>query len=699
MSTLVDRTSPADRSLARVEPAVSHRDPDLKATGRRFWICLILTLPLVMLGLGESFDVLWSARNWGAAPFVQILLATPVVVWGGASTFREFSNSILTLRPNSWTLIGIGVGAAFGYSALATLAPSLFGDAFRIERGRLPLYFDSAAVIITLMQLGRLLELRAQHRAGGAVSKLLSLDPETAVRVRSGHSDEVVQVTDLKPGDTIRIRPGDRIAVDGVVLEGSSPVDESMITGEALPTEKIDGDSVVGGTMNLTGSLVVRATRVGDDRVLSRIVELVTRAQASRAPIQNFADRIAGTFVPVVILIAVASFAFWMFFGDEPAMARATQHALSVLIVACPCAFGLAAPLAILIGTSEAAKHGVLFKHAASLQAMASADAILLDKTGTLTTGHPRLVGIDALSKNHDDETLLAIAAGLEIGSEHPLGAAIRQGARDLEVRPAEVTTFGSVPGKGVYGLYEGRKVGLGSLAFLSDQGVDTKDLADLARRYQEQGQTTVWIFDGDRCVGLMAIADPIKPRAVDAVKALRDQSVEIVMMTGDAELTARSVAHDLGIEDVMAGVAPEDKATEVERWQLEGWTVAMAGDGVNDAPALATADVGIAMSTGSDVAIESSDVTVLEGDIRGLLRARYLSRQTMRNVKFNITFAFLFNAIAIPIAAGFFLRGFGLQLTPGIAALVMALGTLAVVGNAMRLRGLRVPTIGETQL
>lgn len=657
----------------------------------RFWTCLVLGTPLLALSLGDVFGFLPEARNWEHAAMLQLGLATPIVFWGGAELFRRFGRSVRSWTANTWTLLGLGVGTAYVYSGVAVLAPELFSDAFRIAHDggvpRLPLYFDSVAVIVTLMLLGKVLELRAGRSAAGAIRELLALAPETAARVDAKGDEEVVPVSELRVGDSIRIRPGDRIAVDGVVIEGSSPVDESMLTGEFQQVTKIAGDEVVGGTMNITGSLLVRVTRVGDDRVLARIVRLVAQVRESRAPIQDFAEHLVGQFVPLVVMIVLAAFAFWAIVGEEPRLANAIQHAMAVLIVATPCALGLAAPISMLVGTSEAARSGVLIKNAMALQTLSMADAILLDKTGTITTGHPELVGIDAFDERYDPAKILATAAGLEAGSEHPLAAAIRRAAQDKGVTPVAVTDFDSTPGLGVHAHVNGRKVGLGNVAFLHEHGVELGDLEARADDHEDKGRTIVWLFDEARCVGILALADTIKPSARVAIDALRRQGCEIVIITGDSEATARAVARELWIEDIHANVKPEDKAVEIDRWRFEGWITAMAGDGVNDAPALVAADVGIAMSTGSDVAIESADVTLVGGDIRGIVRARELSRRTLRNIKQNITYAFLFHAIAIPVAAGFFAQGLGLRLTPGLVALVMALGTMAVIINSFRLR------------
>ncbi len=690
MSTEVD-PQPNDRLSAFAEPQAVEATSGLTHAYWRLWVCALLAVPLVLLAHSQVFDFLWIELAWANADLLQFALATPIALWGGSELFAGFARSLRCLRADTWTLLGLGVGTAYVYSSFAALAPELFPMAFRTAMdGResgLPLYFDSVAVIVCLMLVGRVLELRARRNTAGAIRRLLSLAPETAIRIRSPGVEESALVSDLRVGDLIRIRPGDRIAVDGIVVEGSSPVDESMLTGEFQQVRKLDGDGVVGGTMNISGSLTIRATRVGKDRVLARIVQLVEQAQESRAPIQDYADGLVGQFVPLVILIVLCAFGYWAVVPEESGLAYAMQHAMSVLIVATPCALGLAAPLSMLVGTGEAAKQGVLIKHATALQTLAIADAFILDKTGTLTTGHPEVISVDAFDDRYEAAEVLAMAAGLEAGSEHPLGSAIRRAAHELGVAPFEVTAFASKPGLGVTGRYLEREIGLGSSEFLEDHGFDLSAVTAHAADYEEQGQTAVWVFDDGACIGLLAIADTIKPSARIAVDALRRQGCEIIMMTGDSEATAVAVASKLQITDVYARVKPEHKAIEVDRWRLEGWVVAMAGDGVNDAPALAAANVGIAMSTGSDVAIESADITLVGGDLHAIVRARDLSRRTLRNIKQNISFAFFFHALAIPVAAGFFYVGLGLRLTPGLLATAMALGTLAVIGNSLRLR------------
>jgi P-type Cu+ transporter len=657
---------------------------------RRMWVAAALTLPLVVVAMAEHIPFIGRAlMPYGIQAWVELLLATPVVLWAGWPFFQRGWSSIVTRNLNMFTLIAIGTGAAWGYSVVATLAPDLFPPAFRDHHGRVGLYFEAAAVIVTLVLVGQVLEIRARERTGDALKALLGLAPKTARRVREGGDDEEVAIDDIREGDLLRVRPGDKIPVDGEVVEGASAVDESMLTGEPVPVEKGPGDSVTGGTLNGSGSFLFRALRVGRETMLARIVQMVAEAQRTRAPIQRLADWVASWFVPAVVVIAVVAFIVWSLLGPPPAMAHAIVSAVAVLIIACPCALGLATPISIMVGTARGAQMGVLIKNAEALERFAEVDTLVVDKTGTLTEGRPSVVAVE--SDGIDGQELLRLAASLERASEHPLAEAIVRRAREHEVALAEVLGFESFTGKGVRGRIEGHEVALGNHHLLEVLGLQPGPLGERADQRRGRGETVVFVAVDGRVAGLVAVADPIKQSTPEAIRELRAAGVRIVMLTGDSERTARAVAGRLGIDEVIAEVLPDQKAEVVTRLRDEGRFVAMAGDGVNDAPALAAAQVGIAMGTGADVAVESAGVTLVKGDLAGILRARRLSAMTMRNIKQNLFFAFAYNSLGVPIAAGVLYPVIGLLLSPMIAAAAMSLSSVSVIGNALRLRTQRM--------
>ncbi|MGA8757213.1 MAG: heavy metal translocating P-type ATPase [Stellaceae bacterium] len=667
-------------------------NPELRNMTRRFWVCVALSAPLLAIAMAEHFnkaalDALLSPR---LLVWVQLILGTPAVLWGGRPFFQRGWASIVSRRLNMFTLIALGTGVAYLYSLVAALAPGIFPASFRDPDGQVPLYFEAAAVIVTLVLLGQVLELRARSQTSSAIRALLDLAPKRARRLRDDGSDEDVPLEEIVPGDRLRVRPGEKVPVDGVVLEGHSAVDESMITGEPVPAEKSPGDKVTGATVNSTGSFVMRAERVGSDTMLAQIVAMVAEAQRSRAPIQRLVDTISAWFVPSVVIIAVATFTAWSLFGPAPAMGFALVNAVAVLIIACPCALGLATPMSIMVGTGRGAGAGVLVKNAEALELMEKIDTLVVDKTGTLTEGKPRLVGVTATGAIEENE-LLRLAASLELGSEHPLAEAIVTGAeaRGLKVSPA--TGFVTAPGKGVTGLVGGRRVAVGNTTLFASLGIEPGDLPARADALRQEGQGVMLIAVDGNAAGLVAVADPIKESAVGALKALNAESIHIVMLTGDSRTTAAAVGRKLGIDDVIAEVLPDQKAATVKRLQTDGRFVAMAGDGINDAPALAQAQVGIAMGTGADVAMQSAAVTLLKGDLQGIVRARHLSRATMRNIRQNLFFAFVFNALAVPIAAGVLYPALGLLLNPMIASAAMSMSSVFVVTNALRLRTLRL--------
>jgi P-type Cu+ transporter len=659
---------------------------------RRFWVSAALSLPLLIWVMGDHLLGLGMAHAIPRqlAHGIQLALATPVVLWAGWPIFKRCWASFRKLSPNMWTLIGIGVGAAYLYSVVATIAPGIFPAAFRGPEGQVDVYFEAAAVIVALVLLGQVLELRARERTGGAIKALLQLAPETARRVRDDGTDEEVPLEQVQVGDRLRVRPGDRIPVDGGVIEGRSTVDESMLTGEPLPVEKIRGDRASAGTVNQSGSFILRAERVGSETMLARIVQMVAEAQRSRAPIQRLVDVVAGWFVPAVVAIAFVAFVVWSIFGPPPAMAYGLIAAVAVLIIACPCALGLATPMSIMVGTGRGAQVGVLIKNAEALEHFAMVDTLVVDKTGTLTEGKPKVTTL-VPAEGMDEKELLRLAASLERASEHPLAAAIVAAAKERGLHVVEAGDFDSITGKGVRGRADGRAVAIGNLRLLESLNIDAGPLFERADRQRADGETVMFVAVDGRSAGLVCVADPIKETTPGALKELRDEGLRIVMLTGDSRTTAEVVARKVGIDEVHAEVLPDQKKEVIRRLQAEGRIVAMAGDGINDAPALAQADVGIAMGTGADVAMESAGITLVKGDLRGLVRARRLSEATMRNIKQNLFFAFVYNALGVPIAAGVLYPLTGLLLSPIIAAAAMSLSSVSVIGNALRLRTARL--------
>jgi P-type Cu+ transporter len=663
-------------------------DPELADMTRRFWIALVLTLPVFAIEMGSHIGLMhlvppaWS--NW-----ISLVLATPVVLWAGAPFFVRGWNSLVTKNLNMFTLIAMGTGVAWAYSVVGTLAPQLFPAAFRDMHGLVAVYFEAAAVITVLVLLGQVLELRARARTSGAIRALLGLAPKTARRI-GAQGDEDVAIDAIVIGDLLRVRPGEKIPVDGVVTEGSSFVDESMVTGESMPVSKGEGARAIGGTVNQSGGLIVRADRIGRDTMLARIVDMVARAQRSRAPIQRLADRVAGWFVPAVIAAALLAFAAWMLFGPEPRFTFGLVAAVTVLIIACPCALGLATPMSIMVGIGRGAHSGILIRDAEALEQFERIDTIVLDKTGTLTEGKPKVVSIIP-GDGFEENQLLRLAASVERGSEHPLAQAILQAANDRKLNLVEAANFAAPSGKGATGTVDGNAVALGNALLMGELNVATRDLDSAAEAARQNGATVIFVSVEGRAAGIIAIADPVKASARNALQTLRQDGLRIVMLTGDNPTTARAVAKTLGIDEVEAGVLPERKGEVVQRLRHEGRRVAMVGDGVNDAPALAAADVGIAMGGGTDVAIESAGVTLLTGDLMGLVRARRLSVATMRNIRQNLTFAFLYNAAGVPIAAGVLDPVFGILLSPMVGAAAMALSSVSVIGNALRLARTRL--------
>ena len=663
-------------------------NPELRDMTRRFWVGLALTVPVFLMAMAEMLPGTPLQRLLAprTQAWIEMVLATPVVLWAGWPFFQRMWASFFNRSLNMFTLIGIGTGAAYSFSLAATLSPSLFPESFRGHHGQVDRYFEAASVITVLVLLGQVLELRARSRTGSAIRALLGLAPKTARRLAEDGVESDVPLEQVIVGDRLRVRPGEKVPVDGVVLEGTSAVDEGMITGEAVPVEKRPGDRVTGATINGTGSLVIRAERVGSDTLLAQIVKMVGQAQRSRAPIQKLADVVAGWFVPAVIAISALTFVVWALFGPEPRLAHALVNAVAVLIIACPCALGLATPMSIMVGVGRGATAGVLIKDAAALETLEKVDTLVVDKTGTLTEGKPRLVTVAASTGFSEDE-VLRLAASLERGSEHPLAAAIVSGAEARSMSLAKAEGFQSVTGKGVTGKIEGRGVALGNAALLKDQGVDPGALAARAEALRADGQTVMFLIVDSKPAGLLGTADPIKASTQEALGLLRKEGLKVVMLTGDSRATATAVAKKLGLDDVIAEVLPADKVGAVQKLQASGKIVAMAGDGINDAPALAQAQVGIAMGTGTDVAIQSAGVTLVKGDLLGIARARQLSRATMKNIRQNLFFAFVYNALGVPLAAGLLYPFFGLLLSPMIAAAAMSLSSVSVIGNALRLR------------
>ncbi|WP_306093932.1 heavy metal translocating P-type ATPase [Qipengyuania flava] len=669
-------------------------DPELVDMRRRFWWSALLTLPLFVYAMSDmipwlSFDQLIEPAR---AQWAQFVLATPVVLWGGWPFFVRAWESLKTRNLNMFTLIGIGVGIAYLFSLVATAMPELFPPAFRDHSGRVGVYYEAAAVITALVLLGQVLELKARGSTSSALRALLELAPPSAVKIFGSGDEREVPLDELESGDRLRVRPGDKVPVDGEIEEGSSAIDESMVSGEPLPVKKGAGDTVIGGTVNQTGGFIMRATNVGKDTMLSKIVQMVAEAQRSRAPIQRLADQVAGWFVPAVVMVAVVTFAVWAIWGPAPALTYALVNAIAVLIIACPCALGLATPMSVMTGTGKGAQHGILIRNAEALETLEKIDTLVVDKTGTLTMGKPDLVAVNPV-EGIDEAEFLAAVAGVEMGSEHPLAHAIVEGARSRGVSPADATDLASTTGEGVEADVNGRRVAIGNEKMMRRVGISDESWLGTAEAGRTKGQTVMFVAFAGKPAGLIAVADPIKPTSANAIAALHARDIRVVMLTGDSRGTAEAVAQEMGIDEVHANVSPEDKHREVERLKSEGRRVAMAGDGINDAPALAAADVGIAMGTGTDVAIESAGVTLVRGDLTGVVQAIVLSRATMRNIRQNLFFAFAYNTLGIPVAAGVLFPAFGLLLNPMIAAAAMSLSSVSVIANALRLRGLRLST------
>jgi len=676
----------------RTASAQEEENPELKYMQRRFWAGVALTIPVLISAMGmfipgHPLDQLASPRTW---TWFELILSTPVVLWGGWPFFVRGWQSIVNRSLNMFTLIALGTGVAYLYSLVAVLWPEIFPPSFRSEAGGVAVYFEAAAVIVTLVLLGQVLELKARSQTGAAIQALLGLAPKTARMLKDDGSEADVPLDQVQAGYRLRVRPGEKIPVDGAVIEGGSSVDESMITGEPIPVEKKAGDRVTGATVNGTGSLVMRADRVGADTLLAQIVRMVSESQRSRAPIQKLADVVAGYFVPAVVGIAVLTFVVWAVVGPAPRMAHALINAVAVLIVACPCALGLATPMSIMVAMGKGASVGVLFKNAEAIEFLRKVDTLVVDKTGTLTEGKPKLVTIQPAS-GFDEERLLRLAASLERASEHPLAAAIVAGAEERKFQLFSAEAFESVTGKGVKARIDGALVVLGNQKLMQDAGVQVEPLLKAAEALRADGQTVMFVAIDGRAAGLIGVTDPIKETSAEAIRQLHEDKIRVVMLTGDSRTTAEAVARKLGIDEIIAEVLPEDKSKQVKQMQEQGHFVAMAGDGINDAPALAQAQVGIAMGTGTDVAMQSAGITLVKGDLRGIVRARLLSRATMSNITENLFFAFIYNALGVPIAAGVLYPFFGLLLSPMIAAAAMSFSSVSVILNALRLRSVRL--------
>ena len=667
-------------------------NPELVDMTRRFWVSLVLTIPVFAIGMSDLIpgQPLQHTVSPAVLGSLQFLLATPVVLWGGAPFFVRAWQSIVNRSLNMFTLIGLGVAVAYVFSVIGVVAPQLFPASFRGHGGAAPVYFEAAAVITTLVLLGQVLELRARNQTGNAIRALLGLAPRTARRIGHGGHEEDVPLDQVHAGDRLRVRPGEKVPVDGVILDGSSAIDESMVTGEPIPVEKQAGDRVIGATVNGRGSFVMRAERVGSETLLAQIVQMVADAQRSRAPIQKLADVVSSYFVPLVVAIAGVTFIVWSIWGPEPRLAYGLVNAVAVLIIACPCALGLATPMSIMVATGKGAQSGVLFKNAEAIEVLRKVETLVVDKTGTLTEGKPKLLSV-ITAPGFDETRLLRLAASLERSSEHPLASAIVAGATERGVSAIDAAGFDSITGKGVRGEVDSSRVLLGNRALLDEFKIDPGDLAGKAEQLRSEGQTVMFVAVDGRAAGLLGVADPIKATTTDAVKQLHAEGIHIVMLTGDSRTTAEAVARKLSIDEVVAEVLPEQKVDAVKRFQSSGRIVAMAGDGINDAPALAQADVGIAMGTGTDVAMKSAGVTLVKGDLRGIARARTLSRATMSNIKQNLFFAFVYNSLGVPIAAGVLYPFFGLLLSPMIAAAAMSFSSVSVIANALRLRSARI--------
>ncbi|MCF6320787.1 MAG: heavy metal translocating P-type ATPase [Rhizobiaceae bacterium] len=667
-------------------------NPELVDFKKRFWIGTILTIPLLILSMGPYLGFTWARELLGeqTSLWIELLLGTPVILWSGWPFLVRGVKSVKTMNLNMFTLIAMGVSAAWAFSVVAVLFPQIFPDGFRQADGSVGVYFEAGAVIVVLVLLGQIMELNARERTGSAIKALLDLAAKTARVIRKDGTEEEIPLEDVVVGDKLRVRPGDKVPVDGIVIEGRTSIDESMISGESIPVEKTAGDKVTGATINATGSLIIEAKRVGSDTMLSQIVEMVANAQRSRAPIQKFADVVAGKFVPVVIGVAILAFIAWSVWGPAPAYAYALVSAVAVLIIACPCALGLATPMSIMTATGRGAQIGVLIKNAEALERFAKVDTLIVDKTGTLTEGKPKLVAV-LPSKGFDETEILRLAATLERGSEHPLAEAIVSGAEQRDIKFGKTEDFEAVTGMGVKGVVDGKSVALGNARMVESMGLNRGSLVDIANERRDEGETVMFIMVSDKIAGLVSVADPVKSTTPAALKALHAEGFRIIMATGDNERTARAVADRLGIDEIRADVMPEDKARIIKELQDEGKKVAMAGDGVNDAPALAQADVGIAMGTGADVAIESAGFTLIKGNLDGIVRARKLSRATMRNIKQNLFFALIYNAAGVPIAAGILYPFLGVLISPIFAAAAMSFSSVSVITNALRLRSVKI--------
>jgi Cu+-exporting ATPase len=677
---------------ARVVTLTEEKNPELEDMTRRFWVGALLSIPVLVVAMadmlpGRPLHQMFSPHT---LIWFQFLLSTPVVLWCGWPFFQRAWASLVNRSPNMFTLIGIGVGTAYSYSLVATLAPNIFPESFRGHGGAVGVYFEAAAVITTLVLLGQVLELRARSKTSSAIRALLGLAPKTARRVNADGGEQDVSLDQVKRGDLLRVRPGEKIPVDGVVVDGQSSVDESMVTGEPIPVEKVQGGKVTGGTVNGTGSFLMRAERVGSETLLAQIVRMVSEAQRSRAPIQKLADVVSAFFVPAVVLVALATFFVWALLGPEPRLAYGLVNAVAVLIIACPCALGLATPMSIMVGTGRGATAGVLVRNAEALEVLEKVDTVVADKTGTLTEGKPRLVSIVAVP-GADESQVLRLAASLEKASEHPLAAAIIAGAEERQLQLAKDQGFQSYTGRGIFGVVEGKRVALGNLKLFEELKISADALRDRAEELRAEGQTVMFVAIEKQLAGLIGVADPIKPSTSEAIRLLHDSGVRLVMLTGDNKTTADAVARRLGIDEVHAEVLPNEKSEIVKRLQSAGRIVAMAGDGINDAPALAQAEVGIAMGTGTDIAMESASVTLVKGDLRGIAKARRLSQGTMHNIRQNLFFAFFYNLLGVPIAAGVLYPYFGVLLSPMIASAAMTFSSVSVITNALRLNHLKL--------
>ena len=675
-------------ALEPVDATVEQDDSELHDMTRRFWIATVFTAPLLIYVMGSMLFGHPFHRWIGpeAGQWAELIVSTPVVLWCAWPFFVRGVRSVRTLSPNMWTLISIGVSIAYIYSVVATIAPALFPDSLRDDAGRVGVYFEAAAVIVTLVLLGQVMELRARRQTGGAIRELLELAPPTARRIADDGTDEEVAVDQLQTGNKVRVRPGDKIPIDGEVIEGRSTIDESMLTGEPIPVEKSNGDEVTGGTLNKTGSFIMTVSRTGSDTTLAQIVQMVADAQRSRAPIQRLADAVASWFVPIVVAVAMSAFVVWLLIGPAPALSYALIAAVSVLIIACPCALGLATPMSIMVAAGQGAKQGVLIKHAAALEAFEKIDTIVVDKTGTLTEGRPKLVAAE-VQQGFDENRVLGLLAAAERGSEHPLADAIVTGLEGRTETRFEATEFNSITGKGIVATVDGVRVAIGSPVLMQEEGIDVTTMSGRADEHRRKGGTSMFASIDGSLVALLAVADPIKATTKEAIEKLHEKGLTVVMLTGDNRTTAQAIADQLGIDRVEAEVLPDQKAQIIEKMQSDSHKVAMAGDGVNDAPALAQADIGVAMGTGAGVAIESAAITLVGGDLNGLIRARQLSKATMRNIRQNLFFAFAYNTLGVPIAAGVLYPFFGVLLSPMIAAAAMSFSSVSVIGNALRLR------------